>query len=182
MTSILFEKFFDDLLVIERGYSNNHNDSGGETRFGITEKVARANGYEGPIKELPVALAKKIYKAKYWDVLCLDDIRDDCPTLCLKLADIGVNLGAKQAAFFLQRILNVMNKEGTLYPEIKVDGQIGPATISVLKKFLALRGRDGERVLVRALNCMQGMFYISLAERREKDEEFIYGWFLKRVG
>lgn len=181
MTSVLFEKFFDDLLVAEGGYSNNPNDSGGETRFGITEKVARANGYEGPMKELPVALAKKIYKAKYWDVLLLDEIRDDCPTLCLKLADIGVNLGVKQAAFFLQRLLNVMNNRGKLYPEIKVDGQMGPSTISVLKKLLAIRGRDGERVLVRALNCMQGMFYLSLAERREKDEAFIYGWFLNRV-
>ena len=119
MRNSLFEKFFDDLLVAEGGYSNNPNDSGGKTRFGITEKVARANGYEGHMKELPVALAKEIYKAKYWDVLLLDDIRDDCPTLCLKLADIGVNLGIKQAAFFLQRLLNVMNNRGKLYPEIK---------------------------------------------------------------
>lgn len=181
MTSVLFEKFFDDLLIAEGGYSNNPNDSGGETRFGITEKVARANGYEGPMKELPVAVAKKIYKAKYWDILMLDDIKDDCPKLCLKLADIGVNLGTKQAAFFLQRLLNALNNQEKLYSDIKTDGNIGSVTIATLRKFLSVRGRDGELVLLRALNCLQGIFYLSLAERREKDEAFIYGWFLNRV-
>lgn len=181
MRNSLFENFFDDLLLVEGGNSNNPHDSGGETCLGITEKVARANGYEGPMKELPVAVAKKIYKAKYWDILMLDEIKEDCPKLCLKLADIGVNLGTKQAAFFLQRLLNALNDQGKLYSEIKADGNIGSVTIATLKKFLTVRGRDGELVLLRALNCLQGMFYLSLAERREKDESFIYGWFLNRV-
>lgn len=181
MRNSLFEKFFDDLLLVEGGYSNNMHDSGGMTRFGITEKVARANGYQGEIRDLPVEFAKKIYKAKYWDILMLDEIGNDCPKLCLKLADIGVNLGTRQAAFFLQRILNALNDRGKLYPEIKTDGNIGSVTIATLKKFLFVRGRDGELVLLRALNCLQGMFYLSLAERREKDEAFIYGWFLNRV-
>jgi len=35
--------------------------------------------------------------------------------------------------------------------------------------------------LYKMLNALQGAYYIELAERREKDEDFIYGWFKHRV-
>jgi len=35
--------------------------------------------------------------------------------------------------------------------------------------------------MVLALNCLQGAFYVELAEKREKDERFVYGWLLNRV-
>jgi len=179
--TVLFEKFFEDLLKVEGGFVDDARDSGGATRYGVTEAVARANGYSGAMKDFPLSLAKSIYKAQYWDALRLDDTQNLCPGLCLKLADIGVNMGTKQAAFFLQRLLNVLNNRGQLYPDIDADGRIGPGTIAALKKFLSIRNQDGETVLVRALNCMQGMFYISLAERREKDEAFLFGWLRNRV-
>jgi hypothetical protein len=53
--------------------------------------------------------------------------------------------------------------------------------MKALKRYLFLRGRDGQVVLLRMLNALQGAFYIELAERREKDETFIYGWFRARV-
>lgn len=179
--TILFDQFFEDLLKVEGGFVDDPNDSGGATKYGVTETVARANGYSGPMKDLPLSLAKSIFKSQYWDTLRLDDVQNICPGLCLKLADIGVNMGTKQAAFFLQRLLNVLNNRGQLYPDIDADGRIGPGTIAALKKFLSIRNQDGETVLVRALNCMQGMFYISLAERREKDEAFLFGWLRNRV-
>ncbi len=36
-------------------------------------------------------------------------------------------------------------------------------------------------VPLRALNALQGAFYVELAERRAKDEAFVYGWLLNRV-
>lgn len=178
--NILFDQFFEDVLKKEGYYVDDPRDSGGATKYGITESVARANGFTGDMKDLPLSLAKSIYKTKYWDALSLDDVQNLCPSICLKLADISVNVGTKQAGFFLQRLLNVLNKEGTLYPDLVADGSVGPKTIQALRKFLSIR-LEGETVLVRALNCMQGMFYISLAERREKDEAFIYGWLLNRI-
>lgn len=177
----LFDDFIDDILAKEGGYVNDPRDSGGETNYGITVAVARANGYNGPMKTIPLSLVKLIYKKKYWDVLRLDDLQNLCPALCMKMADIAVNMGPTQAAFFLQRILNVMNNQGKLYPDIKADGKVGPATIGALKSYLRIRGHnDGETVLIRAMNCLQGVFYISLAERRQKDEAFMFGWF-KRI-
>ena len=31
------------------------------------------------------------------------------------------------------------------------------------------------------LNCLQGAYYVDLAERREKDQRFMYGWLTHRV-
>jgi hypothetical protein len=31
------------------------------------------------------------------------------------------------------------------------------------------------------LNSLQGSSYVEIAERREKDEKWIYGWFKNRV-
>lgn len=179
--TVLFEQFFDELMKVEGGYVNDSRDSGGATRYGVTEAVARANGYKGAMSALPLSLAKSIYKRQYWDALRLDDIQNLCPALCLKLADIGVNMGVKQAGFFLQRLLNALNNQGKLYADIKADGAVGPVTIATLRRFLSVRSQHGETVMIRALNCLQGGFYISLAERRQKDEAFLYGWLLNRI-
>jgi lysozyme family protein len=82
---------------------------------------------------------------------------------------------------FLQRGLNVLNRETYDYADIDVDGHMGSGTLGALKKYLAVRGEEGEKVLVSLLNCLQGAFYVSLAEERSKDETFVFGWFRNRV-
>lgn len=177
----VFDDFFSELLKDEGGYSNNPADSGGETMYGITAEIARVNGWSGSMKDLPLALAKKIFKEKYWDILSLDDVQFLSPSIVLRLADISVNLGPSQAGKFCQTIVNVLNNQQRLYQDVTVDGVIGPKTIKALKKFLELRQGDGELVFVRALNCLQGSFYIELAKSRPKDEAFVYGWLLNRI-
>ena len=49
----------------EKGYSNNPADKGGETMHGITERVARANGWQGPMRQLPLDRAQEIGKTQY---------------------------------------------------------------------------------------------------------------------
>lgn len=177
----LFQEFFKDLVKIEGGYSDDPRDSGGKTKFGVTEAVARRHGYTGSMRDLSLDLAHEIYKSEYWDALRLDDLQNLSPSLCLKLADIAVNMGQDRAGEFLQRILNVFNNQGKLWPDLIVDGNVGPKTISTTRTFLSKRGHDGELVMIRALNCLQGFFYINLAERRQKDEAFVYGWILNRI-
>ncbi|WP_283938820.1 putative peptidoglycan-binding domain-containing protein, partial [Escherichia coli] len=43
------------------------------------------------------------------------------------------------------------------------------------------RGKDGELVMLTALNCTQGECYLALAEKREANESFVYGWMKARV-
>jgi len=178
----IFDDFVLDLIANkEKGYSNRQNDAGGKTRWGITESVARDFGYKGDMALLPQSLAKQIYKELYWDSLRLNDIADLSPAVALKVADIGVNMGINRAAEYFQTILNVMNDQQKHYFDIKVDGKIGTKTLANFKTYLSRRGHDGETVFVRALNCLQGAKYVSLALSRQADEENIFGWFSKRI-
>ena len=106
-----FDAAFDKLLKHEGGYSDNAADPGGKTRFGITETVAREAGYQGDMRNLPLDLAKQIYKDKYWVEALPPDVR-------YVVFDAAVNSGPAQAAKWLQRACGVID-----------DGVIGPQTI-----------------------------------------------------
>lgn len=47
---------------------------------------------------------------------------------------------------------------------------------------LAKRGKEGEKVLVRILNIMQGQGYIEICERNPTQEQFFYGRIANRIG
>lgn len=168
--------------IIERegGYVNDKNDLGGATCWGITEKVARANGYTGPMQTMPRSVAEKIYLDRYYVEPGFASIEALSPAIAEELTDTGVNMGVSVASTFLQRSLNVLNSQGVFYSDVKVDGQIGAATYAALRAYLAKR-KDGEKVLLRALNCLQGARYVELCEARQQNESFLYGWLANRV-
>lgn len=168
----------NDILRVEGGYVNDPADSGGETNFGITEEVARAFGYTGDMRDMPRATAFDIYAARYWDAVRGDELAALSEPVAFEVVDTGVNMGQGRAVTFLQRSLNVLNVGGKLYPDLTVDGLAGPMTTNALRQYLAVRD---EGALLKALNCLQGAAYIELAERREKDERFVYGWLRNRV-
>jgi lysozyme family protein len=68
------------------------------------------------------------------------------------------------------------------YPDVLLDGRIGPQTLDALDRFLATRGASGESVLLKAIEALQGERYLSLAERRPANEAFLYGWLANRLG
>lgn len=181
MDSELKKRIINGIIKVEGGYSNDLVDSGGETNYGITVAVARAYGYRGAMKDLPVEIAFEIYSREYWDVLRLSEIEKLSPKIAEEMADTGVNMGVARAAEFLQRSLNVLNDGQKYYPDIRVDAKVGPLTVATLKKYLDKRGTHGEIVMHRMLNSLQGAYYVTLAERRQKDERFVFGWFLNRV-
>lgn len=166
-------------------YSNNPADSGGPTKYGITQSTLSAwRGHActaDDVRSLLMDEAAKIYRERYYTQPGFDKVAAISPAIAFKLTDAGVNIGVATASLFLQRALNVFNQGGTLYPDLKADGSIGPVTLSALSTYLAKRGKDAETVMLRALNDLQGARYIGLAESREKDESFVYGWLLQRV-
>jgi len=54
-------KIISDLVKREGGYVNDKDDSGGATRYGITQKVARKYGYYDSMKHFPLSRAVNIY-------------------------------------------------------------------------------------------------------------------------
>lgn len=132
MTS--FDDAFEALIGNEGGYSNNRADPGGETMWGVTERVARAHGYNGPMQLLPQETAKSIAKTVYWDPLHCDEYD---PRAAFQLLDSNFNGG--------HTVTWAQQASGA-----PVDGHMGPLTIAAIKaadphafclKFLALRLR-----------------------------------------
>jgi lysozyme family protein len=176
----------DDLIdaVIDRegGYVNHPADRGGATRFGITEAVARANGYHGDMRLFARPAAVAIYRHVYWIRPRWDQVAERAPALAAELFDTGVNMGPAVAAGFLQRALNALNRGARDYADVTLDGRVGPQTLRALDGFLATRGEAGEEVLLKAVEALQGERYLTLAEQRPANEAFLYGWLAGRVG
>lgn len=177
----LKEQIINGIIEREGGYVNDPRDSGGETMYGITVAVARKYGYTGRMSALPRETAFKIYESLYWKSLSLDQVEAIAPHVAAEMADTGVNMGTGRAAGFLQRSLNALNREQSDFGDLAVDQKIGGGTLLALQVYIRNRGAEGEAVLVSMLNCLQGAFYVELAEKRQKDERFVYGWFLHRV-
>ena len=136
-----FDQAFDILLKHEGGFSDHPADPGGKTRFGITEAVAREVGYRGDMRELPIDLAKRIYKERYWDAVRADELPE---AVRYVVFDAAVNSGPRQAIRWLQRAAGA-----------KDDGIIGPQTLA------AVRAADPEqlvrRMLAQRLRFMTGL-------------------------
>ncbi|PEH74240.1 glycoside hydrolase family 108 protein [Edwardsiella tarda] len=175
------DQIFDALLGREGGYVDHPHDKGGPTKWGITEKVARAHGYIGDMRNLTRAQALKIYESDYWSGPRFDQVAELSARVAAELCDTGVNMGPSVPSKWLQRWLTAFNDGERLYPDISADGVIGPRTLSALRTYLDARGEEGEQVLLRALNCSQGDRYLNLAEQRVQNESFLYGWVRERV-
>ena len=176
-----FDEAFEHTVKLEGTYSNHAADRGGATTYGITEAVARREGYVGPMSSLPLSTAKAIYQRCYWNPLRLDAIAAVSVPIALKLFDMGVNMGTGTAAKFLQRALNVFNRQQADYPNMTVDGVVGPKSVTAFITFMQKRKAQGEMVLLKALSSLQGARYIELAESREQNQAFVFGWIANRV-
>ena len=176
------DALIDAVIDREGRYVNHPADRGGPTCWGVTEAVARAQGYDGAMRDLPRADAAAIYRRICWLRPAFDKIALRAPQVAAELFDTGVNMGTGTAVGFLQRALNALNRAARDYPDIAVDREIGPRTLSALDGFLKARGKGGETVLLRAMEALQGERYIALAERRPSQKAYLYGWLASRIG
>jgi len=129
------EQALVELLKHEGGYSKHPLDPGGETMYGITARVARANGYTGAMKEMPMVVARDIYRKLYWDKIRAEEIPVG---LRYALLDASVNSGVSQAIRWLQRAVGAQE-----------DGLMGIETISrarAIEPDLILRRMLGYRL------------------------------------
>lgn len=118
-----FDDAFDTLIGNEGGYSNNPADPGGETMWGTTQRVARAYGYAGAMRDLPRDTAKVIAKKLYWDPLRLDELD---ARVAFQIFDANYNGG--------HPVIWMQGAAGA-----KVDGLMGPGTIAAAQAVDPLR-------------------------------------------
>lgn len=170
------------ILAVEGGFVSNPSDPGGATNHGVTERVARADGYTGDMRALPKSRALDILVRQYVTAPGFMPIVERSEPVAREVIDSGYNAGPARPGRWLQVALNAFNDRGRLYSNVPVDGRIGPATIAALDAFLAKRGAKGCQVLVKALDAQQGAHYLSLATSDSQFETFAFGWFDHRIG
>jgi lysozyme family protein len=114
---------FEKLLKHEGGYVNHPADPGGETMWGVTKRVAVANGYTAAMRDMPQSVAQAIYKKLYWDAVQADQLPVG---VRYAVFDAAVNSGVSQAVKWLQRAAGAAD-----------DGVVGPMTIKTVNALSA---------------------------------------------
>lgn len=175
------KRIIDGVIAVEGGYSDHSSDPGGATKYGITERVARASGYTGSMRDLPRSTAFQIYWLQYVVAPNFDDVAAIDPAVAEELIDTGVNAGQKRAATWFQEALNAFNERGRAWPNIAADGDIGKATIGAFQAFKRRRGVGATHAMLGALDALQGAHYLRLADNDSKFEDFAFGWFAHRI-
>lgn len=157
---------------IEGGYSDDKDDKGGKTRYGITEELARDYGYKGDMKDLPRSNAESIYYLEFWQPVA-SLIYPYYIRLADEIFESTVNHGKSAPAQWLQQALNALNRCGTIWPNLEVDGHIGARTISALNSAIGYGEKDR---LLLVYSILRGYFYIRLTQVDESQEKWFRGW------
>lgn len=175
--------------AIEGGYVNDPKDLGGETNHGITAALAntlhvkngliKLFGWNGKMKDLTKEMAFWVYETEFWNKMKCTELHALHPLLADKVFDIGINAGRARVGRYLQELINALNNEQKLYPDIKVDGDIGPGTLTGFNNFLKSRPKDGMRVAINFLISRQEHHYIDISLGRASNERFAWGWLMR---
>ena len=157
----------------EGGFQNDPNDSGNYddagnllgTYRGITAKVARANGWEGAMEDLPDSLVDSIYRDQYWTPL-MDSLVSDA--VAAKILDYRVNFGQGGGTMIAQQAANEF--QGV---DIAVDGGLGPETVAAINSI-------DPTAYMGALIDVASNHYRAIALENPEKAGFLQGW-LRRV-
>lgn len=171
---------------IEGGYANDKDDRGGETYRG------RARNFHPHLpmwkiidsmksrKDFPKCLdtneelqrlVEQSYKDIEWTGIKGEEISNQ--VIANEVYDNAVNMGVPKSAEYLQRTINVLNRNQRLYPDIKVDQNIGEKTIEALNVCIK---ENGVKRVLNVINGFQVSHYLSLMEKNRTQEKYV-GWF-----
>jgi lysozyme family protein len=153
-----FKKAIEFVLANEGEFSDERDDAGGMTKFGISQASYPSWDIENLTKEDAIA----IYKRDFWQPYQEFDDR-----LATKLFDLAVNLGHRRAVQILQRALRCLGAK------IVDDGILGPLT----KQAVNLANVD---LLLTAIKSEAAGVYRNLAATNVSQKKFLKGW-LKRA-
>lgn len=201
MIDMNFDKAVTLVLSFEGVYSNDPDDPGGETVYGISRRnwpqwpgwplvdaIKKQNpqivGAVLKVNAGILGMVKQFYYEHFWLVVRAPEVD---PRIGLELFDTAVNQGTKAAVSYLQQALNRLNTAGRDYKEIEPDGSFGSETLKAYAAYMGTQNRPGRslnnnvKVLLKMLNYYQICKYDSICAKNEAQEKYIYGWILNRT-
>lgn len=160
----LSEKFFKAFLrtlSYEGQYSNDPDDPGGETKYGISKR--KFDKLEIP--EITLDNAMALYYNNYWD----ENIeRISCQKLIDKLFAAMVNAGKTRGVEILQFTMVKYYKAN-----IRVDGILGPITVRMVDRII-LQGN--QRDFIKLYSFEIAKYYDKIGNKK-----YLKGWLLRAL-
>lgn len=171
-----FNIAFEKMLSHEGGYSNDPDDSGGETYKGISRAHhknwsgwSRIDKYKGKPDFLSIIdkddllqnEIEEFYRSNFWSPLNADQISNQ--TIANSIFDFGVNAGIATSVRLIQSII------GT-----KADGIIGEQTVKRLNSI------DFSYVQA-AFTVAKMEYYIHIIKQRPTNKKYLYGWIIRAL-
>ena len=198
-----FDAPFAMTKEIEGGWVNDPADRGGETFAGITrrdnpdpalwdlvdehKRRLRVRAHQQRSNKLDEALdddiqvtvaVQNIYRRRYWVPINGDELAEISEIVAAEVYDTAVNMGIGAAARLLQTACNLMNRNARSYPDIPVDGAIGPRTLEAVRRCVQV---NTSARLVVVLNGEQYVRYREIVLTSPGQERFFNGWIAHRV-
>lgn len=148
------------LLAAEGDYSNDPDDPGGETHWGVSKR-----SYPNlDIRNLTFEDAcTKVYFPDFWKIYGLSEINPQKVANNLFLALINMN--PPDAIKCLQRALNAISTNGSFL----VDGRLGPQTVRGINNCQQMWLIDRFRIEL-------SLYYLSVVNAHPKELKFLKGW------
>ena len=165
------------VVALEGGFVDHPSDPGGATNWGITESVARQNGYTGDMRNLTKAQAKDIYRRQYivrpgfLPLVAID------AAVAEEVIDTGVNMGPARPTRFFRRAVNA-----TCNTRLPITDSMDAVTV---KAWADCRANLGPRSCVAMLDSLDGQQraeYDRLVRANPRLRVFYRGWINHRVG
>lgn len=143
-----FEPELEKVIVREGGRAAWHkkvSDKGGETYCGasrryhptwkgwkIVDAMRTHHRFPDILAESPTlrTALNEFYRDLFWAPVKGDEIESQ--EIAGILFDFAINSGPPDAGETLQEVLNCLNRNGASWPELNVDGDIGPKTLAAL--------------------------------------------------
>ena len=170
-----FEKAVQIVLQHEGGLTNDKDDAGGTTKYGISLRYIKQTHLDingdgvidaNDIIHLTQSEADMIYLHRWWLVYHYDEIND--VNVATKLFDASVNMGASRAHKLVKMSLNHLYKK-----QIKVNANLDEATVKLINGIEPC-------LMLDEMRMEEEEFYKEIVARNPSQRKFLSGW-LKRA-
>jgi lysozyme family protein len=165
------------VVALEGGYVDHPNDPGGATNWGITERVARANGYTGDMRRLTQGQAKDIYERQYIVRPGFMPLVEIDPAVAEEVIDTGVNMGPPRPTRFFRRAVNEVCRTS-----LPITGTMDPVAVKAWADCRANLGRRSCVAMLDSLDRQQRAEYDRLVGVNPRLRVFHRGWINHRIG
>src|SRR4051812_10982940 len=168
------------VYAVEGGYVHDKHDPGGATRYGVTEKVARAAGYRGDMRRFPkhcdgpaTACADNVYVSQYIAAPGYMPLVEIEPAVAAEMVDTAVNMGPARPNRWFRLTANEL--ASTRLPDSTA--ALGTDDITAYRMVQVKLGRTPACVAVLdALDAQQAAEYRRLVRVKPQLGKFLKGW------